>query len=60
MADVYCDPINPFDILMVSVVAQFMADIDKDDETTGHPDSKSGYIDKGISFMPLEISQSDF
>jgi hypothetical protein len=36
-----------------------MADIDNDDEATGHTDSKSGYVDKGISFMPLEISQSD-
>jgi len=44
---------------MVSVIAQFMADIDKDDETTGHTDSKSCYVDKGISLMPLEISQSD-
>jgi hypothetical protein len=44
---------------MVFVIAQFMADIDKDDETTGHTDSKSGYVDKGISLMPLEIPQSD-
>jgi hypothetical protein len=36
-----------------------MADIDNDDEATGHTDSKSGYVDERIPFMPLEISQSD-
>jgi len=59
IAEFYCDPLNPFDILVVFIIAQFMANIDKDDETTGHTDSKSGYVDKGISFMPLEISQRD-
>jgi hypothetical protein len=59
-ADVDNDPTDPLNILMVSVIAQFMANIDKDEETAGHTDSESGDVDKGISFMPLEISQGDF
>ncbi len=44
---------------MVPVITQFMADIEKDEETAGHADCKTGNVDKRISFMPLEISQSD-
>jgi len=33
-----------------------VADIDKDEETAGHPDSEPGYVDKRIPFVPEEIS----
>jgi hypothetical protein len=54
-ADVYNDPANSINILMVPVIAQFMTDIDKYEKAAGHANGEASNVDKGISFMPLEI-----
>jgi hypothetical protein len=48
-----------FGILMEFIVAQFVLNPDGDKKAASHTNCQSGDIDKGMAFMPFDVSQSD-
>ena len=41
---------------MVSVVAEFVLNVQEHQNTTGQPDSETDYVDRGIPFVLQEVS----
>jgi hypothetical protein len=54
------DPVNPVRFFMVAIVAEFIHNKKDNQEAAGYPESQSGNVDKGVSFLPQQVSQSDF
>ena len=46
-------------IFMIVVVGGFVGDPDADDDGDGHADRKTGYIDKGVSFVLGQMAPGD-
>ena len=58
--DVLGYPVNPVHILMISVVAQFVADIERDNQAAGHTDGEPGDVDQRIALMSQNVSDGGF
>jgi hypothetical protein len=42
-----------------AVVAQFILNMEKDQQGTGHSESQSGDVDKGISLVLFHVAEGD-
>jgi hypothetical protein len=51
--------IDPVCFGMVLVVGQFVQDVERDQQTAGHPDRQAGDIDKGKEFSFLQVAPGD-
>jgi hypothetical protein len=47
-----------FGIFMEFIVAQFVLNPDSDKQAASHAYGQPGDIDKGMAFMPFDVSQS--
>ena len=54
------NPVEVSRILVESVIAEFILDSEKNDETAGYTDGQAGDVDERIKFVFFEVSESDF
>jgi hypothetical protein len=54
------DPVNIIGILVKFFKTQFVLHKQQNQNAAGHSDSQPGNIDKGKSFMPLDVPECDF
>ena len=53
------DPVDPVGVFVVPVVAEFILDVEEDEDAAGHADGQAGDVDEGIDFVAEEVAEGD-